>query len=84
MYFRVEVSASHLVSSASSPQLLNGSLANPSTTGETNGPASPDLPLPPPPTAESHEMSLSDEPLPPPPDPTDVDVQSRTLDSSSL
>ncbi|GBM08049.1 Protein Shroom3 [Araneus ventricosus] len=53
--------------------------------GDTECPASPDLPLPPPPSAEGNEiMNICDEPLPPPPDPRDVDIHPRMLDSTSL
>ncbi|GIY21688.1 protein Shroom3 [Caerostris extrusa] len=53
--------------------------------GDADGPASPDLPLPPPPSADGNEiMNMCDEPLPPPPDPRDVDVQPRMLDSTAL
>ncbi|GFU17214.1 protein Shroom2, partial [Nephila pilipes] len=79
-----------LLSSASSPQLSQSYSLSPNSPsssycGETDCPASPDLPLPPPPSAEGNEiMNVYDEPLPPPPDPRDVDVQPRMLDSSSL
>lgn len=81
---------SQFSSSASSPQLgvssyTPTSLSPPASCYSGECPSSPELPLPPPPKNLSSEiLSDSDEPLPPPPESSDVNVQPRMLDSSSL